>query len=342
MIDLRSDTVTRPTDPMRQAMAAAEVGDDVYGEDPTVNALERAAAERVGKEAALFVPSGTQANLLALLTHCGRGDAYVVGEDYHSFSHEGGGAAVLGGIQPLTVAVEADGRIAPQTVRGAITPDDDPHCARTKVIALENPTWGKVLPVDYLEAIAQLAEERGLALHLDGARLFNAACALDLPAARVAAPLDSVMFSLSKGLGCPVGALLCGAEDFIAEARRWRKVVGGGWRQAGILAAAGLHALDHHVDRLADDHQNARRLADKLDAIDGIDPTLDKVDTNMVYADLQRGDVDDLADFLADRDIRVHPRSPMRLVTHLDVSLKEVDRAADTIAAYLAGVPAKT
>ena len=337
MIDLRSDTVTRPTPAMRDAMREAEVGDDVYGEDPTVNALERRAAERLGTEAALFTTSGTQANLVSLLTHAGRGDAYIVGRSFHSYDHEGGGAAALGGVHPVPVDHGDDGRIRPETIRENTYPADDPHYPRTRVLSLEVPHHGRVAPLEATEEACRTAREAGLACHLDGARLFNAAVANGVEAADIAAPFDTVMFDLSKSLGTPVGGILCGPAEVIDEARRWRKVVGGGWRQAGILAAAGLYALDHHVDRLADDHANARRLAEQLADIDGLTVDPDAVETNMVFAEPSRGDVSELKAFLAERDIVIHDDVPLRFATHLDVTTDDVDRAAEAIAAYFDG-----
>lgn len=334
MIDLRSDTVTRPTDAMREKMHRADVGDDVYGEDPTVAALETRAAERLGREAAVFVPSGTQANLISILTHCDRGDEYIVGRPYHSFAREGGGAAALGGVQPAPVEVDSDGAVPTESIRSAIKPDDDPHFARTRMIALENPTGGRVQPVEYIREVAAIADAHDLALHLDGARLFNAATSLQVSARALAEPADSVWFSLSKGLGAPVGAVVCGPTRFIEQARRWRKMVGGGMRQAGIVAAGGLHALDHHLDRLEEDHRNARRLAEGLNEVDGIRVDLESVETNMVFAELHRGDTDELESFLADRDIHIHPHSPLRLVTHIDVSADDVDRTTSAFETY--------
>ncbi|MDG2123542.1 MAG: low-specificity L-threonine aldolase, partial [Verrucomicrobiales bacterium] len=260
MIDLRSDTVTRPSPAMRQAMLEAEVGDDVFGDDPTVHALEALAAKLLGKPAALFAPSGTQTNLIALLTHGGRGDEYIVGQKAHTYLFEGGGGAALGGLQPQPMDNEPDGTLDLAKVESLIKPDD-PHFARTRLLCLENTTWGRVLPYDYLLAARALADRHNLLLHLDGARLFNAAVASGRSAADIAAPFDSVSLCLSKSLGAPIGSVLAGSVDFIARARRWRKMVGGGMRQAGILAAAGIHALENNIDRHAEDHANAKALA---------------------------------------------------------------------------------
>ena len=261
VIDLRSDTVTRPGPEMRRVMAEAEVGDDVFRDDPTVDRLEELAAGMLGKEAGLFVSSGTQSNLCALLTHCGRGDEYIVGQQAHTYIYEGGGGAALGGIQPQPLDLEEDGRLDLEKVERLIKPDDY-HFARTRLLCLENTTNGRVLPAGHEEDARALVDRHGLRLHLDGARLFNAAVKSGRPAAELAAPFDSVSICLSKGLGAPVGSVLTGPADFITEARRWRKVVGGGMRQSGLLAAAGIYVLNNHVARLADDHTHARRLAE--------------------------------------------------------------------------------
>jgi len=324
IIDLRSDTVTRPSPAMRAAMAAAEVGDDVYGEDPTVNRLEALAAGMLGTEAALFVASGTQSNLLAIMAHCGRGDEYIAGQTAHCYRCEGGGAAVLGGVQPQPVEVEPDGTLDLGKVAAAIKPLD-PHFARTRLLCLENTQAGRVLPLDYLARAHALARERGLALHLDGARLFNAAVALGVEAREIAGHFDSVSVCLSKGLGAPVGSLLCGTRELVAEARRWRKVLGGGMRQAGILAAAGIVALSENVGRLAEDHANARRLAEGLAAIGvAVDPA--EVRTNMVFLCLPPEQAESLAAFLRERGILVAGRESIRLVTHHDVTAADIDR----------------
>jgi threonine aldolase len=271
-VDLRSDTVTRPTAAMRAAMAAADVGDDVFGDDPSVNALQERIAALLGKEAALFVSSGTQGNLVAVMTHCGRGDEYIVGQSAHTYRYEAGGAAVLGSVQPQPLEHQADGSLALEDIAAAIKPDDA-HFARSRLLCLENTIGGKVLPLDYLARATALARERGLATHLDGARLFNAAVALGgdpyANARAIAAHFDSVSVCFSKGLGAPVGSALVGSRAFIHEAHRWRKMLGGGMRQAGVLAAAALHALDHHVERMAVDHALARRLADGLQQVRG-------------------------------------------------------------------------
>ncbi len=256
LIDLRSDTVTQPDAAMRSAMTNAEVGDDVYGDDPTVNALEAQAAKLSGKEAALFLPTGTQANLVALLTHCQRGEEYIVGQKAHNYLYEAGGAAVLGSIQPQPIDANDDGTLPLDKVLAAIKPDDI-HFAQTRLLSLENTHSGKVLPLSYLQQAWALTREQKLALHIDGARVFNAAVALNVPLSEITQYCDTLTICLSKGLGAPVGSLLCGSAEYIKRARRWRKMTGGGMRQAGILAAAGLYALEHNVARLKDDHDNA-------------------------------------------------------------------------------------
>ncbi|MDT8420675.1 MAG: low-specificity L-threonine aldolase [Desulfuromonadales bacterium] len=331
IIDLRSDTVTRPTPAMRELMASADVGDDVYGEDPTVNRLEELAAGLAGMEAALFVCSGTQSNLLALLSHCQRGDEYIAGQTAHTYRYEGGGAAVLGGIQPQPLDFSSDGTLALEKVAAAIKPQDC-HFANTRLLCLENTQDGKVLPLDYQQAAASLARERGLALHLDGARVFNAAVQQQVPLERITRHYDSVSICLSKGLGAPVGSVLCGTAALIATARRWRKVVGGGMRQAGVLAAAGILALTGHVERLAEDHRNARRLADGLSGLAGIEVDPGAVQTNMVFVRAAASRRAALQSFLAERGILVGGYGDLRLVTHLDVDSRDVDRVVDAFA----------
>jgi threonine aldolase len=323
VIDLRSDTVTRPTPAMRAAMASAEVGDDVYGEDPTVNRLEALGAGLTGKEAALFVPTGTMANLLAIMVHCGRGDEYICGQEAHCYRFEGGGAAVLGSVQPQPLDFEPDGTLDLVKAARFVKPDD-PHCARTRLLCLENTMAGKVLPLPYLEQAGTFCRERGLTLHLDGARLANAAVKLDVPLADVARPADTVSLCLSKGLGAPAGTLLCGSAPFVTDARRLRKMLGGGMRQAGILAAAGIVALTEQVARLADDHAHAALLARGLAEIDELAPRIAPVQTNMVLVDLDRGLADSMAGFLKGRGILVAGRERLRLVTHLDVTRYEI------------------
>jgi len=324
-IDLRSDTVTRPTPGMREAMAKAEVGDDVFGDDPTVQRLEALAADMLGKEAGMFVPSGTQSNLCALLTHCGRGDEYIVGQTAHTYLFEGGGGAALGGIQPQPLDQDPGGTLDLAKVAALIKPDDS-HFARTRLLCLENTTWGKVLPGEYLDAAREFVREKGLSLHLDGARIFNAAIASGVPASELAAGFDSVSVCLSKGLGSPVGSVLLGSSALIKEARRWRKMLGGGMRQAGVIAAAGIYALENHVERLAEDHENAERLAEGLRLLVGNEAV--EVQTNMVFVEFADGAASGLVEHLGKEDMLVagYTGDKMRLVTHLDVSEESVYR----------------
>ena len=339
-VDLRSDTVTRPTPSMRDAMARAEVGDDVFGDDPSVNALQDRIASMLGFEAALFVPSGTQSNLCAILSHCERGDEYLVGQMAHTYRWEGGGGAVFGSVQPQPIAHQADGTLALADIEGAIKPDDA-HFARSRLLCLENTLGGTVMPMAYLRDATALARRRGLATHLDGARIFNAATALGgdvrARAREIAQHFDSVSVCFSKGLGAPVGSALCGSRSFIARAHRWRKMAGGGMRQAGVIAAAALHALEHHVDRLAEDHANARRLADGLAGLVGV--TVEPPQSNIVFVDV----ADDVAkeraatllDHLASRGVLATGLYRLRFVTHLDVDAEGVDRAVAAMREHL-------
>ncbi len=331
VIDLRSDTVTQPTAGMLDAMARTATGDDVYGEDPTVNRLEAELAGRLGFAAALFVPTGTMSNLLGLMAHCERGEEYIVGQQAHTYKYEGGGAAVLGSIQPQPLEVQADGSLDLAQVAAAIKPDDF-HFARTRLLALENTMQGKVLPMEYLAQARSFTREHGLQLHLDGARLYNAAVKLGVDAREITQHFDSVSVCLSKGLGAPVGSVLCGSLELIARARRLRKMVGGGMRQAGYLAAAGLYALDHHVQRLAEDHANAEYLAQGLRAA-GF--TVEPVHTNMVY--LQIGDkANAIKAFAAERGIKLSAAARLRMVTHMDVSRAQIDRVIATFVEFCA------
>ncbi|HEY9133553.1 MAG TPA: low-specificity L-threonine aldolase [Dyella sp.] len=332
-VDLRSDTVTRPTAAMRQAMFEAEVGDDVYGEDPTVNALQSRLAAELGFEAGLFVPTGTQSNLLALMSHCERGDEYLVGADAHTYKFEGGGAAVLGSIQPQPIVHDADGSLPLDKLAAAIKPVD-PHFARTRLLALENTWHGRVLPLDYLKAAHDFARERGLAIHLDGARLFNAATGAGVPARDIAQYFDSVSVCLSKGLGAPVGSVLVGSSALIDKARRWRKVAGGGWRQAGLLAAAGSYALDRHVKRLADDHARAKRLSEQLGEIAGV--RLLGHHTNMVFVDVPADRLRELDVHLREAKVRISIGylPTLRLVTHLNIDDEGVERVIGAFRAF--------
>ena len=331
IIDLRSDTVTRPDAGMRRAMAQAEVGDDVYGEDPTVIALQSRVAELAGMQAGLFMPSGTQSNLVALMTHCARGDEYIVGQEAHTYAYEGGGGAVLGSIQPQPLENEQDGTILLEKIRRAIKVDDV-HFAKTRLITLENTLGGRVIPESYLAEVAALARSSSLSMHLDGARVFNAAVATDRPIASICEHFDSVSICLSKGLGTPVGSVLCGETAFVEKAKRWRKMTGGGMRQAGILAAAGLYALEHNIGRLAEDHAHAQRLAVGLGSIHGLE--LDSAQTNMVFLRFAESDLAALGVHLLQRGVRVtlHPRT--RLVTHLDVDTAAIERVIEAFRSF--------
>lgn len=304
-------------------MATAEVGDDVFGDDPTVNALEAFAAELLGKDAAVLVTSGTQSNLCALLAHCGRGDEYIAGENAHSFKYEAGGAAVLGSIQPQTVPVLANGSLDLDRVRAVVKPDDS-HFARTRLLCLENTHDGKVQTVAQMHEAAEVGRSAGLAMHLDGARLWNAAAALDVPISDLAEPFDSVSVCLSKGLGAPVGSILVGNAPVIDEARKWRKMLGGGLRQAGILAAAGRHALEHHRARLVDDHENARVLAAGLSDLPGV--KIKGQDTNMVFASLPVADDAAFTESMLDAGIKVLVNNGQsRMVTHLGIDAADIE-----------------
>jgi len=330
VIDLRSDTVTKPTAEMRAAMLAAEVGDDVYGEDPSVNRLEAMAASKLGKQAALFVCSGTQSNLLALLAHCERGDEYIVGQQGHTYKYEGGGAAVLGSIQPQPLDYEADGSLDLGRVESAIKPDDS-HFAKTRLLCLENTQGGKVLPLAYLKRAHEFTRAKGLGLHLDGARVFNAAVHLKVPVTEISRHFDSVSVCLSKGLGAPVGSVLCASKELIAKARRWRKVVGGGMRQAGVLAAAGIYALENNVERLARDHENALALAQALSSIDGVTVAPGGAQTNMVYISVEPQRSVRLREHLKSQGMLISGQGSIRLVTHLDVDRTDIDRFAAAV-----------
>ena len=322
-IDLRSDTVTKPSVEMRRAMMEAEVGDDVYGEDPTVNRLEHLAADMLETEAALFCTSGTQSNLLALMAHCQRGDEYIVGQYAHTYRYEGGGAAVLGSIQPQPLDFEEDGTLDLKKISRAIKPDDS-HFARTKLLCLENTHMGKVLPLSYLKEARKLADGKGLLMHLDGARVFNAAVKQGVDVREITQYFDTISCCLSKGLGAPVGSVLCGPKAQIKKARRWRKLLGGGMRQAGILAAAGIYALTHHIERLKEDHENALALAKGLASIDGLEISPESVQTNILFVDIKT-DMDRLCSFLKEKGVIIDTSKHLRLVTHLDISAKDVD-----------------
>jgi threonine aldolase len=327
-IDLRSDTVTRPTPGMWDAMRAAELGDDVFGDDPTVNALQARLAANLGFEAALFMPSGTQSNLCGLMSHCQRGDEYIVGQMAHAYRWEGGGAAVLGSIQPQPLPNQPDGSIALADIEAAIKPDDA-HFARTRLLALENTWGGQVLPLPYIEAATALARSRGLATHLDGARLFNAAVASGRPAREITRHFDSVSVCFSKGLGTPAGSALCGSRELIMQAHRWRKMTGGAMRQSGVLAAAALYALDHHVERLAEDHAHARALAEGLQGLAGVSVVAPQ--TNIVFVDLAPAKAAGAVERLRARGVLATGLYRLRLVIHLDVSARDIERAIDIL-----------
>jgi threonine aldolase len=332
-VDLRSDTVTRPTAPMRAAMAQAEVGDDVFGDDPTVIRLQQRAAEMFGREAGLFFPSGTQSNLAAWLAHCGRGEAGIVGSEAHTYCYEAGGVAVLGSILPKVIVNRPDGTLDLGAVEASIAPDDA-HFAPVRLLALENTIHGRVIAREYLQQAAELARRRGLSTHLDGARIFNASVALGVPVAELTAGFDTVSVCLSKGLGAPVGTVLVGTSALIARAHRARKMLGGGMRQAGVIAAAALYALEHHVERLVDDHRNAKRLAAGLADIRGIEA--EPPQTNMVFVRVPTDRCAALQAHLREQGIvaLIGPRT--RLVTHLDVDTAGVDRVVASVRAFFA------
>jgi threonine aldolase len=330
-IDLRSDTVTLPTPAMREAVYRAELGDDVFGEDPTTNRLERMAAERIGKEAALLVVSGTMGNAVCTLTHCARGEEVILGDQSHTFLYEAGGMSALGGIHPHTIRNQPDGTMRLEDIEGAIR-GDNVHFPRTRLICLENThnrCNGSALSPEYIDSVAALAKEHGLSLHLDGARIFNAAVALGVDVKKLTAKVDSLSFCLSKGLSAPVGSVVCGSSEFIAEARRTRKVLGGGMRQAGVIAAAGIKALEEMVDRLAEDHENARHLAEGIAGINGLLIEPARVQTNIVYFELDEGRITpkELVTELNKNGVKLLALGPRRLraVTHYGISAEDID-----------------
>ena len=329
VIDLRSDTVTRPTNAMLDAMRLAETGDDVYGEDPTVNRLEQLAITMTGKAAAIYVTSGTQGNLLALLSHCQRGDEYIAGQQAHTYKYEGGGGAVLGGIQPQPLPFNARGELDLDEVRQNVKPDDF-HFARTRLVCLENTQAGRVLSMDYLADYSALMQKLGLRRHLDGARLFNAVIKLGVEAQDICQHFDSVSICLSKGLGCPIGSVLVGDAELIQGARRLRKMLGGGMRQAGVIAASGIYALQHHVQRLAEDHAHAERLGEAIKGLKQI-RLASPVETNMVMLDPASVDISVLAAYLKDRGILL---TVPRLVTHLDITSADIDSIIEALHAF--------
>ncbi len=325
MIDFRSDTVTRPTKAMREAMANAPVGDDVYGDDPTINELETWAAERHGFEAALFTSSGTQANLLGLMAHCERGDEYLCGQQAHNYKYEAGGAAVLGSIQPQPIENNPDGSLCFQKLEAAIKPDDF-HFARTRLLSLENTINGKVLPLSYLAQAREFVKKHNLQLHLDGARVYNAAVALNVDIKEIAQHFDSMTICLSKGLAAPVGSLLLGPKEYIQKARRIRKMLGGGMRQAGILGAAAKLALTEQVPQLAIDHSNAKYLAEQLNTVVGFTVNVEHIQTNIVFARLDSQiDIHDIVQKASQQDILLSAGNPIRFVTHKDVSKEDIN-----------------
>lgn len=332
-IDLRSDTVTLPTQTMREAIYNAELGDDVFGEDPTTNRLEKMAAERMGTEAAMLVASGTMGNLVCVLTHCRRGEEVILGDQSHTFLYEAGSMSAVGGIHPHTVVNQPDGTMRLEDITAAIR-GSNVHFPRSRLICLENThnrCYGSALTPQYMESVAKLAADQGLCVHLDGARIFNAAVALGVDVTELTRHVDSVSFCLSKGLSSPVGSLICGSSQFIAEARRNRKVLGGGMRQSGIIAAAGIAALEQMVDRLAEDHENAKRLAEGIARIPGLSIELNKIQTNIIYFDMadEQSDAGTLARQLAGREVKVLQVGPRRLraVTHYGIIAEDIDLA---------------
>lgn len=333
LIDLRSDTVTQPSEGMRIAMANAVVGDDVYGEDTTVIRLQDRLAEMAGKEAGLFVPSGTQSNLLALLSHCQRGDEYVAGQCAHIYKYEAGGGAVLGSIQPQPIDNESDATLSLEKIQSVIK-EKDSHFANTKLLCIENTMGGRALPMAYLSQLKSFAFDKKLSTHLDGARVFNAMTKHQVDLQAITACFDSVSICMSKGLGAPVGSVLCGSKAFIEEAHRWRKMVGGGMRQAGILAEACLYALDHNIDRLTEDQDNAAILAEGLNQIEQISVEYDHQQTNMVFARISEEDVLPLQDLMTSKSIILSIDPYMRMVTHMDVTEDDIRTVIDAFKTY--------
>jgi threonine aldolase len=332
MIDFRSDTVTKPSRKMLERMFKAEVGDDVYGEDPTINCLEEKIADMLGMEDAIFASSGTQTNLLALLTHCSRGDEYIVGQLAHTYKYEAGGAAVLGSIQPQPLDFENNGTLDLDKVLKFIKPDDY-HFAKTQLLCLENTTSGLALPMDYLQKAKKFTKDHKLKFHLDGARIFNAAVKHDVRADEISSMFNTVSVCFSKGLGAPVGSALCGSKEQIKDARRWRKMLGGGMRQAGILAGACIYAIDNNIDRLSQDHDNAQFFFKGLSEIEELKVAYDSAQTNMVFVTL-KGDCADLSDFMKDKGILIPLGKELRLVTHLDISSDNIKTAIDAFKKY--------
>ncbi len=332
--DFRSDTVTLPSVGMRDAMAKAVVGDDVYDDDPTVQALEKKLADMAGMEAALFFSTGTQSNLAALLSYCGRGDEYIAGDEYHVFIDEAGGAAVLGGISPFPLPTNSTGGLTPQQVETAVKPDDI-HCPISRLLCLENTVSGRVQDQDLIRILSETAKGKGLSVHLDGARIFNAAVKTGLSLKELCAPVDSVSICLSKGLGAPVGSVLCGSHELLRRAKRMRKILGGGMRQVGVLAACGLYAVEHNIERLSGDHDTAVRLAEGLAKIPGVEVNLSAVETNMVFMNPGEGHHEGLQDYLAGHNILIGGQIPeIRLVTHLNVDREAIDQLVQKTSDY--------
>ncbi len=333
LIDLRSDTVTKPSEAMLKAMMHCPVGDDVFGEDPSINKLQEMTAELSGHEAAIFAPSGTQTNLMALMSHCQRGDEYIVGQMAHTYKYEGGGAAVLGSIQPQPLDFEADGTLNLSKVAAAIKPKDD-HFANTKLLCIENTTNGLALPMEYFAMARTFVNEKQLNLHLDGARVFNAMVKKNCDLKSITGHFDSVSLCLSKGLGIPVGSVLVGSKELISRAHKWRKMLGGGMRQAGILAAAGIYALENNITRLAEDHENAAILAKGLQEIDGLTVNYQTAQTNMVFIKLQEEQVIPLVAHMKQQGIILYPGTNLRLVTHLDVNKADIIKVIEAFKDY--------
>ena len=335
MIDFRSDTVTRPCQTMRDAMANDEVGDDVYGDDPTVNELETWAAKRHGFASAMFCSSGTQANLLALMAHCQRGDEYLCGQQAHNYKFEGGGAAIIGSIQPQPIENEKDGSLCFEKLAAAIKPDDS-HFARTTLLSIENTINGKVLPLEYMANAREFTNQHNLKLHLDGARVYNAATALNVDITDICQHVDSMSICLSKGLGAPIGSILLGSESLIRDAKRWRKVVGGGMRQAGIIAAAAKIALEENPKVLQQDHDNAKYLAQQLNLLPNVEVNEDHVETNMVFAKFSNTiDINNIVEQLKAKNILLTAGNPIRLVTHLDINKADIDNVIEQLSTLL-------
>lgn len=334
IIDLRSDTVTKPSQGMKQAMWNAPLGDDVFGEDPTVNELEELASAMLGFDAGLFVTSGTQSNLIGMMVHCQRGDEYLVGQEAHAYKWEAGGAAVLGSIQPQPVHFEKNGTLDLDKLVNYIKPLDDHH-PRTKLLCLENTHAGKVLPLPYLAQAKAFCEKHQLSLHLDGARVFNASVKLQVDVKEIAKHFDSVSFCLSKGLGAPIGSVFCSSKEKIKEARRWRKMLGGSMRQAGVVAGAGIYALQNNIQRLQVDHDNAQLLAKLLSDIEGINVEMENLQTNILYINIPEQQAPSFSTVLKEKGILVPKGKRIRLVTHLDVEREDILKVANEVKNFM-------